>query len=235
MRHGILATLTIAVIAAGLGHGQAADLPIEPARTLLPPPAPVAQWTGFFAGVHGGYAWGRTDMDQVGPADPGSMRNDGWLLGGQIGYDHQFQNLVLGAEADISWSSVDGQKNIVGPGGTDTVKGSIDYLATLRGRIGVTNGPLLIYGTGGVAWAGTTATLTLETPPPGFGATQSTSETVRGWTAGAGLEWWFAPNWSTRLEYLHVDFEKAGYRMFGLTFPSEGKLNLVRGAVNLRF
>jgi outer membrane immunogenic protein len=32
-----------------------------------------------------------------------------------------------------------------------------------------------------------------------------------GWTAGGGLEWMFAPNWTTKLEYLYYDLGSASY------------------------
>jgi outer membrane immunogenic protein len=34
--------------------------------------------------------------------------------------------------------------------------------------------------------------------------------TRSGWTAGAGVEWAFAPDWSTSVEYNYYDFGSSG-------------------------
>lgn len=46
----------------------------------------------------------------------------------------------------------------------------------------------------------------------------STSEFKWGWTVGAGVEWMFAPGWSARGEYLHVDLGKINSAMPPLVY-----------------
>jgi outer membrane immunogenic protein len=87
----------------------AADLPL---KAPAPPPVQAVSWTGFYVGGHAGYAWGRSDGDLT--FDPGTgpivvfdpshrtIDADGWLAGGQIGFNYQINSLVFGLEADAS-------------------------------------------------------------------------------------------------------------------------------------
>jgi outer membrane immunogenic protein len=96
----------------GAGVAGAADLP---ARTG-PVPAPVMystmfSWTGFYAGVNAGYHFhdnkatttGTPAFVALGPLVPGSLATgkDGFIGGGQIGYNYQFGAVVAGVEADL--------------------------------------------------------------------------------------------------------------------------------------
>ena len=64
----------------------------------------------------------------------------------------------------------------------------LDYIGTVRGRAGRLSTPtLLVYGTAGFAYGGVSA--------------WSQTNIRSGWTAGGGLEWMFAPNWSAKVEY----------------------------------
>jgi outer membrane immunogenic protein len=165
----------------------------------------------------------------------------GFMGGGQVGYDWQFPWLatavVAGVEADIQGMSAKASSNVasntgvvgvnVMPGAPNTlnqtasVSTGVDYLGTLRGRLGMLVGFLgttvLYYATGGLAYGGVSAstavTQTLGGPsilaPPTWAS--SFSGTRIGWAAGLGAEWLFFPNWSTSLEYLHYDLGSATY------------------------
>jgi outer membrane immunogenic protein len=155
--------------------------------------------------------------------------NVGFIGGGQIGYNWQFYNsLVAGVEADIQGiAGTNGSRTVATavPGGynnNDTwfgitsVRGSLDYLGTVRGRLGWLFTPtLLLYGTGGLAYGGVTLNTATQVTnsyyntsntsfPGGFGGVNY-SNTQVGWTAGGGLEWMFWPNWSAKVEYLYYD------------------------------
>jgi outer membrane immunogenic protein len=94
----------------------AADLA---ARTYTKAPVivdPGYNWTGFYAGLNGGYSWGRANSTfATTPIFPipipvpalGSGRQDvdGGLGGGQVGYNWQVNRTwLVGLEADIQWS-----------------------------------------------------------------------------------------------------------------------------------
>jgi outer membrane immunogenic protein len=174
----------------------------------------------------------------LGSTDSLPVKTSGFIGGGQIGYNFQFANsFVAGIEADI--------QGIVGASGSasaftvtprtpffppDTVATSlfvtkrIDYLGTLRGRLGFLVTPtLLAYGTGGLAYGGVRSSTSIsgaEVPNTGstdFAGFGSLSNSRVGWTAGGGLEWLFAPNWSVKVEYLYYDLGRASFSLSPLT------------------
>jgi len=135
----------------------------------------------------------------------GSYNLSGGLVGGGVGYNFVQGNWVLGLEADDSWSGISGSGtcgfNSAFPHGCG---GDIRWLATVRGRLGWDMGPVLtgygdtlVYATGGLAVGDVHAWDSL------FGT--SGHKTATGWTVGAGIETMLAPNWSVKVEYLHVD------------------------------
>jgi outer membrane immunogenic protein len=193
-----------------------------------------------------------------------SANSAGFIGGGQIGYDHQFGGaFIAGAEADIQgvaensgggsfWrnNSVLGENlyNHNYLSGVSVSK-SLDYLGTVRGRIGYLISPaLLIYGTGGFAYGGANLSLNVaqlgynqnvnyDTISPGY---TSISQTRVGWTAGGGLEWMFMPNWSAKAEYLYYDLgsaqTNAGYTVVAKTRGADPQINFINGSqISSRF
>src|SRR5207237_3144622 len=157
---------------------------------------------------------------------------DGFIGGGQIGYNWQAGNFVAGVEADIQWLSGRGSGTVATsiplptfPGNfintTLAATNSVDWLGTLRGRAGFTLAPaFLIYATGGLAYgeakSSTAINQVLVGPATGganapYASVANFSETRVGWTAGAGGEWMFSGNWSAKLEYLHYDLGSVSY------------------------
>jgi outer membrane immunogenic protein len=200
------------------------------------------------------------------------VSNGGFIGGGQIGYNYQFyNNFLVGLEADIQGlaggsSSASAATGAGVPGfplnavsGGVTTSKSLDYLGTVRGRIGYLVTPtLLLYGTGGLAYGGANSSTSvfqgISGPTFGittaFGTAGSYSDTLVGWTAGAGLEWMFAPNWSAKLEYLYYDLGTVSYGSgaLGSTFTGGGSFftnvvgtttkfdgHIVRAGVNYHF
>jgi outer membrane immunogenic protein len=108
------------------GVAAAADLPpiMEPAPPPMVSPVPIAyNWSGVYVGAHGGWGFGDGAFD------------DGFVIGGQIGVNWQWNNFVLGAEGD----------------GSFTDWGAADAVGTARLRGGFAFDRFLVYGTGGVA------------------------------------------------------------------------------------
>jgi outer membrane immunogenic protein len=85
-----------------------------------------------------------------------------------------------------------------------------DWLATVRGRLGVTAGSVLLYGTGGVAFGGFSLGHTVVGYPDPSGRGGNRNETQTGWAAGAGAEWAISRNWSAKAEYLYYSFQDVG-------------------------
>lgn len=152
----------------------------------------------------------------------GNSNNGGFIGGGQIGYNWQFGNsFVASVEADIQGVASSGGNGQTTFGvANDPVTATnfvtlsnhskrLDYLGTVRGRLGWLFTPtLLLYGTGGLAYGGVQTNNTFVTAElgvnAGFGGS-AFADTRVGWTAGGGLEWMFWPNWSAKVEYLYYD------------------------------
>jgi outer membrane immunogenic protein len=157
--------------------------------------------------------------------------NGGFIGGGQIGYNYQFSsNFLAGVEADIQGIASSHSSGsaataaaytfnfgnlVVIPVNTSlAATKNVDYIGTVRGRLGYLITPtLLAYGTGGLAYGGVSASTTVSQWAligGGFGY-GNFSDTRAGWTAGGGLEWMFAPNWSGKVEYLYYDLGTVTY------------------------
>jgi len=182
------------------GAAMAADIsrPVYKA-----PPAGVLpaayDWTGFYIGGHVGYGWSKNSYAD--PFVPFSVSNsdaNGFLGGGQVGANYQVGQFVFGVEGDMSGSGIKGGANVLGA----TFNTNVDWTATLTGRAGIAFDRWLVYAKGGAAWAHDRYSTNFYT----FPATVELTDTRIGWTAGAGVEYAFAPQWSAKLEYNYMDF-----------------------------
>jgi outer membrane immunogenic protein len=255
----LLATTGVVAL---IGSAFAADMAVRAPAPLPPPPAPLYSWTGFYAGLNAGFHWGRncvntvttnvaslSGFEVVGSAiasqGTGSACPDdnGFIGGGQVGYNWQFTNWVISLETDIQGASNNNNQDTitnvgtfqflglpVSSTGTITSEKDLRWLGTVRGRLGFLAAPsFLVYGTGGLAYGKVDATTTVSEglgfggAVPPFGASGSFSDTRTGWTAGGGVEWMFAPNWSVKAEYLYYDlgqvtWSSANLNQFVLSF-----------------
>ena len=200
-------------------------------------------WTGFYGGFTGGYGSG-VSMNYVSPnanAPHGWAENDpsGVLLGGTIGYNFQFgPNWVAGAEADMSWSGMEGQQHMYIYDGHDW-SGGWDGFATIRARIGYAFGTTLFYGTGGLALVHANEVI--------VGNDADESNFYQGWktgyVVGAGVEHAFTPRLSGKIEYLYADgFGSESGPTGTISQPGDqsyiheiGSINIVRAGLNYKF
>ncbi|MCC3244221.1 outer membrane beta-barrel protein [Methylocystis sp. WRRC1] len=243
MKKTLLTAVSLAVLAAGSAF--AADLPSrKEAPVYVPPPPPPPMWTGFYAGVNIGGGWdagnGNGNAWNLFGANGGVTNNmsGGVVGGGQVGYNYQITPMFLvGVETDFQGTSMGSGMNNNNWlwGWNGRAQGtSLDWFGTVRGRAGVTITPtLLVYGTGGFAYAGVQRN-------GGF----QTSATQTGWTAGGGVEWMFMPNWSAKAEYLYTDVSGGGTNNWwfqnnaGLGLNSTNnhtRWNTIRAGVNYHF
>jgi outer membrane immunogenic protein len=208
----------------------AADMAVK-----APVVAPVPLWTGFYIGVHGGYGLGSSrlvDPDFTIVFDRVTMDTSGALAGAQVGGNWQFDNLVVGAELDVSWASIKGSI----PGDPANIASGIAVayhaLATGTGRIGYASGNLLGYVKAGVAWANVDYQSFTGTAFPFDVNHQRT-----GLTGGAGIEYALTNNLSARAEYDYLYFGPAAISLGTRRNPSnvDHQLNLLKLGVNYRF
>jgi len=219
-----------AVLVGGVS-ANAADMPVK-APIYKAPPLLMYNWTGFYLGINGGGGWGHTDWTYVATGNDAGHNTSGGLIGGTLGFNYQIQNWVLGVEGDWGWANIKGSTACPNP--AFTCESNLSSLGTLRGRVGValgSTGNVLLYGTGGWAWG----RLNIQTVNAVLG-TNGTTNTPNGWTAGAGVEWGFLPNWSAKLEYLYVGFGTNTYTVdTALLVDAKERLSVVRAGVNYRF
>ncbi len=224
-------------------------------------PAPVVvdtfSWTGGYIGAHAGYGWGKTnDVNNLGSPE---KKMKGGLGGIQAGYNYQFDNnMVLGAEADISFSGVKKNWNDTDAYSTYYTQDKIGTHGTVRARLGYAADRFMPYITGGLAWADMKHTVGCSdknalggfpagstscragTARPSF--ENSASKTSIGYSVGAGLEYAVTNNWTLKAEYLYSNFGKKNVTITDPNFPAASgerrfktSLSEVRIGVNYKF
>jgi opacity protein-like surface antigen/outer membrane receptor protein involved in Fe transport len=189
-------------------------------------------WAGVYIGGNFGYGTSRfgTDLlyaDGFGntlSATRFSVKHDGAIGGGQLGYNWQYGMWLAGLEADMTFqhyrtatvsqclgaicnptvAGIDAPVSVMG-------QHNLDWFGTVRGRLGVAITPdLLVYGTGGLAYGeiehagliwGSDGMLTNDAA-----STYANRALRAGWVAGGGIEARIAGNVTGRIEYLHTDF-----------------------------
>jgi outer membrane immunogenic protein len=224
MKKILLGCVGLLVLGAATSMASAADLPraYPPAMAPTYAPLPIYNWTGLYVGINGGGGWGDSRWDNA-FAPVGSFDVSGGLIGGTIGYNWQFNQVVFGLEGDIDWTNIKG----TGAGCCET---SNSWLGTVRGRLGYAYDRFMPYVTGGVAFGDIKASI------PGFAGGSSTNA---GWTLGAGLEFAVVGNLTAKVEYLHVDLGDfdCGTACGAPIGPDNVnfKANIVRGGLNYRF
>jgi outer membrane immunogenic protein len=184
---------------------------------------PVNTWSGFYIGANGGAGWSGHQSSVSAFADDAGItatspltafNTDGGFGGVQVGRNWQYNNLVLGVEADIQWADIKGSGAAhASADGTDVTADAkatnrLDWFSTLRGRAGYGFNNMLVYGTAGIAFGGVKDTLTLiEGGTDGSSGAASTtrSKTEIGVALGGGLEYAFTPAWSLKGEYQYLD------------------------------
>jgi outer membrane immunogenic protein len=234
------------------------------------PPACDFNWTGFYAGFNGGYGWGSADthfepLPNVATffdLAPNTLQPDpsGFIGGGQLGYNFQWNWLVLGAEADFQGSDMEGHdtlfhfpdstgapNSVGGPNNNLFAHERTQWFGTARARIGFA--PLcrlMVYATGGLAYGNVDYSANTNfdntvTYPVAF------TRTKAGWTVGGGLEYAISHHWSIKAEYLYYDLGDENRTKnqlvsgvpqgppFFVHYNFETTANIVRGGLNFKF
>ena len=171
-------------------------------------------WTGFYAGVNGGAGLATAASSISGTGGTASLPTashelNGFLAGGQAGYNYQRENLLIGLEGEGNWTNIQGIAPCVA---VLSCNANLRWTADASARLGVlpTNG-LLVYVKGGVAWTG--VDYNLSNSAGIFGGTtvisSNLSTTKTGGLFGIGTEYLLAPHWTTKIEYNYADYGSA--------------------------
>ena len=267
MKKLILATVLVGISTSALAADMAA-------RTYTKAPVMIEQvynWTGFYIGGDiGGANVSHNFISNFSQPNPSpalannvqrnSFSGTSVAAGIHAGYNWQFApHLVAGLEGDWQWvrsshsfcrqteilslACVDDELN---NGGFGTVSGRLNSVATARARLGWTVDQVMLYGTGGAAFADVKSSLSLTCLAGGCGrdstrlAGSVNSSTVQtGWVAGAGIEWMVSRNWIVRAEYQHIDLGDVSARFSpacgGCTLSSSQNLRLDIGRAGLSY
>lgn len=223
----------------------------EMKNVVQPVATPCPSWTGFYVGASAAYTYGVVDthLDLTGTWEQfpdaertiqergdRSFSTGGFELGGLLGYNYQFGNWVIGAEAagGYMWlRNSNSEVFAVNELETDVrVSGSFKthYLATFGGKLGYAFCRWLPYVTGGFAMADTDFDgQVLEQNDEGFRFQGSRSETQTGWFIGGGLEYMLTNHWRLRGQYQYIDLGSSDITRkdnFGLGFESHRSIDL---------
>ena len=179
-----------------------------PAYEAVPAISSPWNWTGPYVGGTFGYGWG--DASRGGDIT-------GAIGGATAGINGQTGSIVFGAETDFNFSGMNGRAG--------RKRYDLDFVGTVRGRIGYAFDRFMAYGTGGFAYG--TGELS--------GNSGDDWRTHMGWTAGFGIEAMIAGGFSAKVEYLYVDLDKKRYRLGGNGVPVDVSANFIRFGLNYRF
>ncbi len=211
----------------------AADMPVKAPPAPEPPPF---SWTGLYIGGEVGGVWSHGSLyDSLGFVNV-STSHDGFIGGGDVGFNYQFNSFVLGVETNFDWTSLSATgPGVVVPGvGTLQASANTKWITTLAGRFGWAYNQWLFYGKAGVAWVGNTATITNLTT----GASISGSNTRTGGLLGVGAEWAFDPHWSAKLEYNYINVNNwsfSGPLIPADTWTAHRNIETLMVGINYRF
>jgi outer membrane immunogenic protein len=169
----------------------------------------------------------------------GSGSSSSWVAGIHAGHNWQSGSVVYGFETDMSGTALKTDFNtvlfgtVIVPPPTANTNANIEYFGTLRGRLGWAAGPVLFYGTGGLAYGNVDTSSVINGVGVPLGA--QTNDLRIGWAGGGGIEYKYSPNVIFSLNYLYVDLGNinlAGPTGFGSAITS-GNVHAQLQAVTL--
>lgn len=222
---------SVAGIAVMSSAALAADIPVYEPPVEVAPVMAHYDWSGFYIGAQGGWKFGEDDYEVGGAPGDESFDVDGPMVGGHLGLNWQTGIWVFGLEGDGEWADVDGDFTAANG---DEVGTSIDWQASIRGRLGIAWDRVLVYGTGGGAFAGTENRIF----DAGTATEETEDDTRIGWTAGAGIDLGITQNLTAGVEYRYTDLGDEDYDSVlfpANTFTSDLSYHAIRGRVSLRF
>lgn len=219
MKKYLLASVAaLGIVAAGAA--AAADLPSRKGPVVAPVYVPAFTWTGFYVGGNAGYGWGNVNAGNVFNGRTVSIGDmDGFVGGGQVGYNYQMGQFVLGLEADVQGADLSTGTNGFG----DSV--STDFYGTVRARVGVAFDRFMPYVTGGWAYGNVKTTI------GGLGSTDKSH--TGGYALGAGLEYAVTNNIIAGVEYMYVDLGEKSVLNTGVKIGND--FSVVRARLSYKF
>ena len=191
----------------------AADIARADGRPAARGAAPVVQpaptsWSGLYFGLHSGFQWSEFDTGYPAFGTAFSVSHDSWVVGGQIGIQHQFGNFVLGVEANLTTAYRDDYASTNCPNALYTCAARFDDMLSIGPRFGWAMGKWMPYITGGYANAAFAEKEVLKT---NNNQTFFDRERHGGWFIGGGVDMALANGWTIGLDYRHYEFDNGTY------------------------
>jgi len=230
---------TVAAVAM-VTSASAADMAARPYTKAPMAVAQVLSWTGFYAGIQGGYGWGSSNEVFFGAPNTaifaGTQKYDtsGGFVGGDFGYNWQTGAIVLGLEGDYHWADINGRSGVVNAGLGDTYFTKLRGFGDIKGRLGYAMGPTLLFVSGGAA-VGDLQHRYDAALNGGAGNSFASSNTRWGYTVGAGVEYMFAQNWSGKLEYNYIDLGKSTIQYPATRSEFNDTFHTIKAGINYHF
>src|SRR5256714_10291272 len=184
-------------------------------------PAPVAEcnWSGFYIGLNVGGQFGHSETNDLDEWNITAHHHFGYdesgvVAGGQVGYNLQWNWLVLGIEAEGGYMNLDGRgvsrydARVFASdthGSTDS-----DFFTTIRGRLGFALGHWLFYATGGGIGVNLETRVGDNCDTGACGddlLNAGKTEFNWGWTGGGGIEYMFGCHWKGKARDLRYPLD----------------------------
>jgi outer membrane immunogenic protein len=226
-------------------------------------------WSGWYVGGNVGADWGDSstkatvaagtgaiviptpDINLINATGDDGSNRTGFTGGIEGGFNYQTGSLLLGLETDFVALEVSQRQTVnfqstlpLNPPATYQLnqRAKTSWMWSLRPRIGYVAGPLLIYGTGGIATSDIKVDFGLsDNRTPQNVVTGDHSKTKVGWIAGLGAGYAISPNISVKGEWLYADFGSVSTSVTSdrnfVTLTSEAKVrsNILRVGADYRF
>jgi outer membrane immunogenic protein len=229
--------LALGVLVIGM-PALGADMAVK-APPLKAPIVPPYSWTGWYIGANAGYGVGQgAGSFAFGPAfETFNAMPAGAFGGGQLGFNYQIMSFVLGAETDIQGAGISDARtcllNCIA-GSSAVIDQKLNWFGTTRARLGLANGPVLTYVTGGAAYGGIETGLT--TAFGGLTNAATTATTKTGWVWGTGVEAALGGNWTAKAEYLYLNLGSSAVTSVPTgTLGVKNQEQIFRGGINYHF
>ncbi len=227
--------------------------------------APSSTWSGLYVGLHAGGGWSDTSIRDggtpgtllaapfgafaCGPALTGNycaesfdLDANGWVGGGQVGFNWRSGNFVFGPEFEFAFASLDEEKTLFRPfNDRDIAIVDYDWYSTITGRLALVRGNTIFFVKGGVAFAKidhTAADIDLNGGIFAIfpGSLVGVSEVSTGWTIGGGIERLITERISLKAEYQFMEFgTETATSPDGDIYKFEDELHVAKVGINFHF
>jgi outer membrane immunogenic protein len=153
------------------------------------------------------------------PNSLGNRHYGSFAAAGEAGYNYQIDTYVIGLETDFGWvggtrtTSFTAPPNVIGLTNNSSSTAGLDWLGTVRGRVGLAYDRALFFATGGLAYgqakASSNSAVNDGTNTDLYSGSVSGIRT--GYAVGGGIEYAITNNLSVKAEYLYYNLGSATY------------------------